>query len=78
MRDRRRDVPSVLVSLAEIKAEAARLSVKELTELSRFFREQALRRDPARKEHIARALASDDWVVREEFERRLPEQDDQN
>jgi hypothetical protein len=78
LRDRRRNVASVLVSVAEIKAEAARLSVKELAELSRFFREQALRRDPTRREQIARALASDDWLVREEFERQLPEQDDHN
>jgi hypothetical protein len=59
------------VSVAEIKAEAARLSAKELAELSRYFREQALRKDPARQEQLSRAVTSEDWLVQEEFEQRL-------
>jgi hypothetical protein len=63
------------MSVAEIKAQADRLSPEELSELGRFFREAALRKDPRRKEKLERALASSTWLSQEEFERRSKEKD---
>jgi hypothetical protein len=59
------------MSVAEIKAQAETLSFNELSDLARYVRTLAIRKDPKRHEQIHSAQKSNDWLTKTEFEKAL-------
>ncbi|HXC03075.1 MAG TPA: hypothetical protein VNU49_10555 [Opitutaceae bacterium] len=63
------------MSVAEIKAQADGLSFTELSDLARYVRTLALRKDPVRREQVHSAQKSKDWLTKAEFEKALTDLD---
>jgi hypothetical protein len=59
------------MSVAEIKAQADGLSFNELSDLARYVRTLALRKDPERRKQVQSAQKSKDWLMKTEFEKAL-------
>ena len=63
------------MSVAEIKAQADGLSFNELSDLAKYVRTLALRKDPKRREQVYAAQKSKDWLTKTEFEKALTDLD---
>ena len=63
------------MSVTEIKAQADGLSFEDVSDLARYIRALALRKDPQRRIQLQSAQQSGDWLTQAEFERALDQRD---
>ncbi len=63
------------MSVTEIKAQADGLSFEDISDLARYLRALALRKDPQRRTQLQAAQQSPDWLTQAEFEQALNQRD---